>query len=70
MLEHFRPTNLQATALSAFNFKETQFMTLRNLACFSQRPQGLEDYWQLSWRLANFSKDSVSLVIGFQASGS
>ena len=67
MLEHFRPTNLKA---SAFNFKETQFMPLRNLACFNQRPQDLEDYWQLSWRLASFSEDSVSLVIGFQASGS
>ena len=45
-------------------------MPLRNLACFNQRQQGLEDYWQLSWRLASFSKDLVSLVIGFQASGS
>ena len=66
MLEHFRPTNSKAFA---FKFEETQFMPLRDLICFNQGHQGLEDYW-LSWRLVSFSENSVRMVIGFQASGS
>ena len=67
MFEHFIPTNSEA---SAFKFEETQFMTLRDLFCFNQGQQGLEDYWQLSWMLVSFSKNSIRMVIGFQASGS
>ena len=66
MLEQFRPTNSKAFA---FKFEETQFMPLRDLICFNQEQQGLEDYW-LSSRLGSFSENSVRMVIGFQASGS
>ena len=45
-------------------------MTPRDLFCFNQGQQGLEDYWQLSWMLVSFSKNSIRMVIGFQASGS
>ena len=67
MLEQFRPTNSKAFA---FKIEETQFMPLRDLICFNQEQQGLEDYW-LSSRLGSFSENSVvRMVIGFQASGS
>ena len=67
MLEHFIPTNSEA---SAFKFEETQFMTLRDLFCFTQGHQCLEYYWQLSQRLVSFSENSTRMVIGFQASES